>query len=391
MRALLRAMALRPSRRQNIVVGGSIGKGTTGHYLAQLLRAGGSRVGFYSGPHLHSWRERFTVGEQCISAAEFSQQAHELLDLATKITSSPSSFEWNTALALRWFSAKAVDFAIYEAGIGGRYDAVNAIPHDLTLLTPIEREHGHLLGGSLAAIAAHKAGLIANGGYAISAAQEPSVAAVLRATALERGATLEFMPQGSEEPFTVARALAMAAFQYLRPAQPLPTVALYSLPGRYEWHEQGGQRWLLDGGHTARAGQELARFLSAIGPRPTRIRLILAMLRDKEPANFLAPFLSSWRPSLILTTVYGARALSAAELRARLGPVSGSVLDIREAASPQEAIEMASNAGALTLVTGSLRLVASAREELGALNHAELIEAQRTRALLTAGAGQRMA
>ena len=86
----------------------------------------------------------------------------------------------NTALALAWFAERAADFAVLEAGIGGRWDAVNAAAQALAILTPIESEHANLLGGSLTSIATHKAGLIPTGGQAISAPQTPAVAAILR-------------------------------------------------------------------------------------------------------------------------------------------------------------------------------------------------------------------
>ena len=249
MRALLRALGEPQERLRAVVVGGSVGKGTTAAFLAQMLRASGARVGCYSGPHLHSWRERFTINGARISPAEFTalvKRVHETIsenDFALRKFAPPglyendfahSTFEMNTALALSWFAERAVDFVVLEAGIGGRWDAVNAAaraaPSALAILTPIEREHANLLGGSLTSIAAHKAGLIPTGGWAISAPQTPAVAAILREEAEQRGAALVFVGDGDEEPFALARALAEKAFRLLRPTQPMPEAGLIPPP-----------------------------------------------------------------------------------------------------------------------------------------------------------------
>ena len=220
MGALLRALGEPQKRLRTVVVGGSVGKGTTASFLAQMLRASGACVGCYSGPHLHSWRERFATDGAWISPAEFTalvKRVHETIsenDFALRKYAPPglhkndfvhSTFEMNTALALSWFAERAVDFAVLEAGIGGRWDAVNAAARvarsALAILTPIEREHANLIGGSLTSIATHKAGLIPTGGQAISAPQTPAVAAILREEAKRCGATLTFVGDGGEEPF----------------------------------------------------------------------------------------------------------------------------------------------------------------------------------------------
>ena len=369
MRALLRALGEPQKRLRTVVVGGSVGKGTTASFLAQMLRASGARVGCYNGPHLHSWRERFAIDGAWISPAEFTAMAkrvHTTIsenDFALHKFSPPppyendfvpSTFEMNTALALAWFAERAVDFAVLEAGIGGRWDAVNAAAQALAILTPIEREHANLLGGSLTSIATHKAGLIPTGGQAISAPQTPAVAAILREEAKRCGATLTFVGDGGEEPFMLARALAEKAFRHLRPAVPTPEVGLVAPLGRYERVEHLGRRWLLDGGHTPRAGRQLARLLAREVPAPKRAVLVLAMLRDKDVAAFASP-LDDIRHRFMLTTTHGNRALLPRELRARANIQQAQVSLVVE---PAEAIRRArgSQKHELLVVTGSLRI-----------------------------------
>ena len=377
MQALLQALGEPQRAYPTVVVGGSIGKGTTAAILAQLLQARGTTVGVYSGPHLHSWRERFAINGHWITPAEFCALQERIRTLLPTSEASYSTFELNTALALAWFAERSVDIAVLEVGIGGRWDAVNAAEQELALLTPIEREHTNLLGGDLRSIALHKAGLIPAGGQAFSAAQAPEVAEILHEEAAARSAQLAFVGGCAAGPKEQARALAEGAFRFLRPKETIPTIDGVAPPGRQEWVERGGRRWLLDGGHTPRAGAHLARILAAEGG--ASMLLVLAMLRDKQVRAFVSSF-SKAPLRYLLTSTPGNRALSPEELRARAqihAPAvqleADSVRAIQQAmAAPEE----------ICVVTGSLRLVAIAREQLGLLSSPLVEEAERTRSIL---------
>ncbi len=159
----------------------------------------------------------------------------------------------------------------------------------------------------------------------------------------------------------------------------MPEAGLIPPPGRYEWLEHLGHRWLLDGGHTPRAGRGLARVLAREAPAPKRALLVLAMLRDKDAAAFTAP-LDEIRHRFLLTTTPGNRALLPRELRARASIQRAQVSLVAEPAKAiRRALETSSE---LLVVTGSLRLVAIAREELGLVPDALREEARRTRAIL---------
>ena len=379
MHALLKALAAPQKQLNCVVIGGSVGKGTTATYLAQLLWVGGARVGCYRGPHLHSWRERFAINDSWITESEFAALAEKVLLASGENGFGNSTFELNTALVFSWFANSQVDWAVLETGIGGRWDAVNAAEHELAILTPIEREHTNLLGNRLEEIARHKAGLIPHFGRAISAPQTPEVAEILRAEAESKGAQLTFLDIRSREPFALAEYLAFEAFRNLCPEETVPGISLIAPPGRYERHEEAGRTWLLDGGHTARAGQRLAKILKQETSRPKRKLIVLAMLRDKDVRAFVSR-LDVKRNEIWLTSVPGNRALSAEELRARAGFQHAALSLIPE---PATAIRHAQQSDhEFVVVTGSLRLVAIAREQVGIVSDALREEAQRTRALL---------
>src|SRR5207237_7756647 len=84
--------------------------------------------------------------------------------------------------------------AVLEIGLGGRLDAVNAVPAPVAVLTPIALDHTETLGDTIAAIAAEKADVIKPGAIAISAPQAPDALAVIAQTAAARAADLRLAP-----------------------------------------------------------------------------------------------------------------------------------------------------------------------------------------------------
>ncbi len=214
MRRLIAALDEPQRAYRAVVVTGSTGKGTTCLRIAAALSASGLKVGLYTSPHLHLFRERFVVmkphpptpsataltgeGEQnptrMITQAEFVEMAQMVLAAEREINRDAdhvySTFERATALALLWFARQQIDVAVLEVGIGGRFDAVNVVANDLAVFTPIEAEHVAILGGSLESVAWHKAGIIQPRSAAISVAQTPEVWAVLEREAQEKGASL---------------------------------------------------------------------------------------------------------------------------------------------------------------------------------------------------------
>ena len=53
-----------------------------------------------------------------------------------------------------------VDIAVIETGMGGRWDATNVVDAPVAVITPIGIDHTEYLGGTIAEIAAEKAGII---------------------------------------------------------------------------------------------------------------------------------------------------------------------------------------------------------------------------------------
>jgi dihydrofolate synthase/folylpolyglutamate synthase len=75
----------------------------------------------------------------------------------------PSFFDVTTVLGLLLFRRAGVDGAVVEVGLGGRLDSTNAVEARVSVITSIELEHAAMLGGTLAAIAGEKAGILRTG------------------------------------------------------------------------------------------------------------------------------------------------------------------------------------------------------------------------------------
>ncbi len=198
-RELLRLADLPAAPCEFAVITGSRGKGSVAAIMAKLLQALGYRVGMVSSPHLVHWNERIRVNGAMIPHDDFFRILEDLRPHIDVVTAGLPARGYLSpqgiflALALQYFAEKRVDIALLEVGRGGRFDDIAVVPNWLAVFAPILLEHRALLGDTLERIAWHKAGIIANAGAALSAAQPPEVEEVLRTEAEARGATIRFL------------------------------------------------------------------------------------------------------------------------------------------------------------------------------------------------------
>lgn len=176
---------------------GTNGKGSTAAMIDGLLRAAGLRTGRYSSPHVMSVTERISINGEPITAARFDEVYRELAPYVELVDTqqidgvSLTFFEIVTAMAYAAFADAPVDVAIVEVGLGGTWDATNVADGDVAVITPIDIDHAHLLGDTVAAIATEKAGIIKPGAQAILAGQPVEAAQVLLERCAEVGALVQ--------------------------------------------------------------------------------------------------------------------------------------------------------------------------------------------------------
>lgn len=146
---------------KSIHIAGTNGKGSVSHMMAAILQTGGYKTGLYTSPHLKDFRERIKInGDMCSEefVIRFTKQIQPLIEVIE-----PSFFEITVAMAFSWFAEQKVDIAVVEVGLGGRLDSTNIIHPELSIITNIGMDHMNMLGNTLEAIAAEKAGIMKTG------------------------------------------------------------------------------------------------------------------------------------------------------------------------------------------------------------------------------------
>ena len=164
-----------------IHVTGTNGKGSTSQMITRLLMANGLTVGTYTSPHLDRVNERMSRNSEPIGDDDFAEQIHAVADLEGLVGVRPSYFEAVTAAALRWFSDVAVDVAVVEVGLLGRWDATNVVDAQVAVVTNIGMDHNEFAGPTLADIAREKAGIIKPASAAVIGETDPALVDVLSA------------------------------------------------------------------------------------------------------------------------------------------------------------------------------------------------------------------
>ena len=170
MAELLEALGIDRARLQRIsvVVTGSNGKGSTAAMCASIGRAYGLRTGLFTSPHLLRFNERIQVDGVEIGDDAFARLKRQveaaIAAVSKRLGEKFGAFEALFALACLHFQESECDFAVFEAGIGGRYDPVRLVGARETCVTSVDYEHVELLGNSLELIVSDKSDACAAGG-----------------------------------------------------------------------------------------------------------------------------------------------------------------------------------------------------------------------------------
>ena len=399
MRGLVACMGDPQQDVRTIHVTGTNGKGSVAAMAASLLDALGLRVGIYSSPHVDTIRERLAIGGMIIDEEEFANLIGDLARYAEAASETPSYFELMTAAALLWFANEAVDVAVVEVGLLGRFDATNVVESDVAVVTNIGRDHTDGQGDWRRAIAGEKAGIVRAGRPLVLGetaidvrdlflAEQPDpffecgrdfgVTATQMAVG---GLQVDlFGPHGRYDEVFVSllgahqadnAAVALAAVEAFVGAplgeevveQGFGTVRL---PGRLEVAATG-PLVLLDGAHNQEAARAVAEAVPEIffeGHAAGRRIIVFGALGPREPSEMLEE-LAVLAPELVVTcTAPSPRSVSAdrlAELARGLG------LDAEPVSAVGEAVRLAvtlADEEDMVLVTGSFYVLAPAREAL---------------------------
>ncbi len=424
-RALLTALDHPERRYPSVHIAGTKGKGSTAAFLASILHTAGLRVGLYTQPHLHDYRERVRINGKPIAPAALARTVTQLAAVVERLeqewragaapplppsvrlrsAKSPdlgrfTTYELGTALAFQHFADADVDWAVVEVGLGGRLDATNVLTPAVAVITALSLDHTALLGNTLAAIATEKAGIIEPGVPVVSAAQQPEAATILAAIATERAASLALgsrdfswsgdhragMVNGANWGYAGLELGLVGAHQLENAAVAVTVIETLRLTARLEVSTKAVRQGLLNVRWPGRL-----ETLQAEPDRPTVVcdgahnddsaRRLVAAIRDWFPHRQLHLVIGAsadhdlaaiWTAlrTLAPTTVFAAasthpRARPAEEIAAQVSNGDGGA---KAMPSVQAALHQAvqhAGPGDLVLATGSLFVAAEARAALG--------------------------
>ncbi|MBT7655200.1 MAG: bifunctional folylpolyglutamate synthase/dihydrofolate synthase [Flavobacteriales bacterium] len=171
-------------------IGGTNGKGSTAHLMASVLQENGFQVGIYSSPHLLDFRERIKINGCYIEKKEVVAFIATHKDYIT--LHELTFFEISFALAVTYFAAQKIDYALIEVGMGGRLDATNIVKPILSVITNIGLDHTQFLGSTHTAIAGEKAGIIKRNIPVVIGEEDPDTRLVFETHAKKKNAPIHF-------------------------------------------------------------------------------------------------------------------------------------------------------------------------------------------------------
>lgn len=379
---------------RSIHVTGTNGKGSTATMIARLLMAQGLRVGRYSSPHLSSITERIEIDGEPVPRDLFAEEVLALAAVAELSEYPASYFELLTATAYRIFAAEAVEVAVIEVGVLGRFDATNVIESDIAVVTNIGTDHTDQQGDWRRKIAEEKVGISnptstlvvgetdteirdvfedAIAASTLFAEQDfelvldqPAVGGRLIDIRTPRGLYEDVFlsVHGSHQATNAAVALT-AAEEFFEAALPDEVVAEafgeLKLPGRVEVVGKE-PTVVLDGAHNPEAAEALSITLATAFSGGSPRVFVLAVLEPRDPAEFIEEVGIGQGDYVVATPVNSPRSISAERI-AEAATTAGAIAET--ASDAEGALDRArtlAGVDGLVVVTGSLYVVGEARD-----------------------------
>jgi len=322
-------------------VAGTNGKGSVSAMLESILRAAGWRTGLYTSPHLVRLGERIQVDRRALTDAAIAEAVAGLQPVATRVAAEhgeaehPSYFEFMTGMAFRHFARESCDISVLEVGLGGRLDATNIVSPEVCAITSIGLDHCELLGGTFAAIAAEKAGILKPGRPVVIGRLPAEAEAVIRDLARSRAAPVISVAEafdgelarcpltnlaGDYQRWNAATAALVA--RQLAPCWRLTDEVIarglmqVDWPGRWQEIRVGGRRVIVDASHNAEGAQVLDANLAALAARTGRAPLVVAGVLGAVRAEPLLRTIARHAAEIHLVVPAQSRACSQAQLEA---------------------------------------------------------------------------
>lgn len=394
--------ALCPDRKVPVIhVAGTNGKGSVCAMLESILRHAGYRTGLYTSPFLQAYQERIRLDGVPISDALLARYGASVLEASERLKAEAdcraTCFELGTALAASVFEGEGVDFAVMEVGLGGRLDPTNFVRPKACAITAIGLDHMKVLGDTLPAIAAEKAGIMKAGTPVVCHPAPEEVEAVFARTAAQVGAPLRQMRR---DMLLAASGDAYGSVISCRVGDTVWRDVRLGLPGKHQWTNaltvlgvveelrrqgyvlpdeavrQGLSRvvwparleWqgniLIDGAHNPQGVAALSDFVREHLAARRRV-LLTGVLADKLQPDMLAT-LAGLATQAVTVTPDSPRAMEAGQLAALLNDCGSCRAEA--APSLREGVDKAralAGEDGVVIAAGSLYFAGSLRTLLG--------------------------
>lgn len=396
MERALHALGLDKLRCPAVQIVGTNGKGSTSVFLQSIAMAHGMNVGLYTSPHFVWPEERIQLNHTMLPRRVWPGIAGSAVQAEPGLT----YFELLTVMAASAFQTSESDLMIFEAGLGGRYDATTALPVDMVCFVPMGMDHMNVLGDTLAAIADDKSDALRQGiSMAVSAPQVEEARKILLDKADLRHIPLCCCPtlEGCDGN-KAGKALWECLSDDLKACSVLPEDAELSLrgphqrmnaqtavlawvmlcqhyhwktdahtialglrrafiPGRLQFVRAGKKHpamWL-DGAHNTHGMTALMAAVNAMSEEERPGAIVFSCLADKQPEKLtgLVRQLAGDTPIFVPSIQDNPRAAGVDDLAAMLGNGAKSVPDLEEALHEAEKAAR----GKPVLVCGSLYLL----------------------------------
>jgi dihydrofolate synthase / folylpolyglutamate synthase len=381
-----------------IHITGTNGKGSTARMATALLAAHQLAVGTYTSPHLEHVTERISRNLEPIDPEELAGVLGELATLEDQrfFAGRPSYFELLTAAAFAWFSQVAVDAAVVEVGLLGRYDATNVADGQVAVVTNVGKDHTDGVGDWRRRIAGEKAGIVKPGSHLVLGETSPDLRPVFTAEGpattwvrdedfgvvtdrlalgghvvdlrTPHGVLEEvFLPlHGAHQAQNAAVAVAAVEAFFDRPLDPGVVAEAFAdlrIPGRFEVVHRA-PLLVLDGAHNPDGARAAAATLADEFDVAGTRRWVIGPLAGRDVDELLEAFGVRPGDHVVATTAPSPRGVPAADVakaaEAR-GADAEAVADVDAAVAAAWGAATAAGEGDLVIVTGSLYVVGAAR------------------------------
>jgi dihydrofolate synthase/folylpolyglutamate synthase len=379
-----------------IHITGTNGKGSVARMISTLLVEHGLSVGTYTSPHLERINERLAWNLESIDDESFAAVIEELAVLEPLLETTPSYFELLTAAAFSWFSEVAVDVAVVEVGMLGRYDATNVADAAVAVITNIGRDHTDGRGDWRTAVASEKVGIVKPASILVLGQHAPDLRPLYEAEGPAEILEIEddfepttelaafggrlfgvrtprdtyddlYLPLYGSFQTTNAAVALVATEAFFARALDHDTVSqafgAVTVPGRFEVVHRN-PLVVIDGAHNPDGAQRTADTLQSEFDVAGRLILVVGFLRGREPVEMLEALRADRADLVIACTPDSARAIPAEDVAAaaRSIPVVVEVArDITDAVDRAFAVATEEDA---VVITGSLYVAGAARTAL---------------------------